>query len=306
MFPETTHEVRNPAEPRIDVNEYRANPALIEAVATYAPNAATSTLDEIAERVGSEPFQQAAETVNTQTPVLHTHDRWGHRIDHVEFHPAYHDIMSDALTNGAHSFGWTHDNANAERAARFSLFAQIEPGHACPVSMTHAAVPSLAGTELADFWIPKLTHPSYEPRLIDPADKQAVTFGMAMTEKQGGSDVRANSTVATPAGDHYRLTGHKWFCSAPQSDAFLVLAKLPEGVSCFLVPRVLPGGDRNPFFIQRLKNKLGNKSNASSEIELNNTRGWLVGEPGGGVRTIIEMVARTRLDCVIGSTAGMR
>jgi len=216
--------------------------------------------------------------------------------------------MRDALSYGAHSFAWTHagSGANAERAARFSLFAQIEPGHACPISMTHAAVPSLLGTELEEFWVPKLTSTGYDPRLIDPAEKQAVTFGMAMTEKQGGSDVRANTTSATPCGDHYVLNGHKWFCSAPQSDAFLVLANLPEGLSCFLVPRVLPGGERNPFFIQRLKNKLGNKSNASSEIELNGTHGWLVGEPGRGVRTIIEMVARTRLDCVIGSTAGMR
>src|SRR5690625_1516557 len=307
-FPETTHTVQNQAEPRVNIHEYRKNQALVEAVATYAPNAATATLDEIGEHVGTEAFQHAAEIVNTQIPVLHTHDRWGHRIDHVEFHSAYHDIMREALSYGAHSFAWTHAGAgaNAERAARFSLFAQIEPGHACPVSMTHAAVPSLMGTELEEFWVPKLTNTGYDPRLIDPAEKQAVTFGMAMTEKQGGSDVRANTTSATPCGDHYVLTGHKWFCSAPQSDAFLVLAQLPQGVSCFLVPRVLPGGERNPFFIQRLKNKLGNTSNASSEIELSNTAGWLVGEPGAGVRTIIEMVERTRLDCVIGSTAGMR
>jgi putative acyl-CoA dehydrogenase len=307
-FPEATHAVQNQAEPRVNVNEYRVNPALIEAVAAYAPEADGPVLDEIGAHVGTAAFQRDAEIVNTQTPVLHTHDRWGHRIDHVEFHPAYHGIMRDALSYGAHSFAWTHAGAgaNAERAARFSLFAQIEPGHACPISMTHAAVPSLLGTELEEFWVPKLTSTGYDPRLIDPAEKQAVTFGMAMTEKQGGSDVRANTTTATPCGDHYVLTGHKWFCSAPQSDAFLVLAHLPEGLSCFLVPRVLPGGERNPFFIQRLKNKLGNKSNASSEIELNGTHGWLVGEPGRGVRTIIEMVARTRLDCVIGSTAGMR
>lgn len=305
-FPETTHAVQNQAEPRVNVNEYRANPALLEAVAAYASTADHAVLDEIGAHIGTETFQHAAETVNTQTPELHTHDRWGHRIDHVEFHPAYHDIMRATLSYGSHSLGWTKPGANAERAARFSLFAQIEPGHACPVSMTHAAVPSLIGTELEEFWVPKLTSNAYDPRLIDPAEKQAVTFGMAMTEKQGGSDVRANSTLAEPSGDHYQLTGHKWFCSAPQSDAFLVLAHLPQGLSCFLVPRVLPGGERNPFYIQRLKNKLGNKSNASSEIELNGTHGWLVGEPGRGVRTIIEMVARTRLDCVIGSTAGMR
>ena len=308
MFPETTHVVHNQAAARSNINEFTANPALVEAVEVFAPHADSKVLQDIGAHVGTAEFQQAAETVNTQIPQLHTHDRWGHRIDHVEFHPGYHDIMRASLNYGNHSFAWTNDvvGANTERAARFALFAQIEPGHACPVSMTHAAVPSLLGTDLEDFWVPKLMNTGYDPRLIDPAQKQAVTFGMAMTEKQGGSDVRANTTVATPAGDHYLLSGHKWFCSAPQSDAFLVLAQLPQGLSCFLVPRVLPGGQRNPFFIQRLKNKLGNKSNASSEIELNGTHGWLVGEPGEGVRTVIEMVARTRLDCVIGSTAGMR
>lgn len=307
-FPETTHAVINQPAPRVDVNEYAANPALLESVAAFAPHADTQVLYTLGARVGTATFQRDAQIVNSQTPVLQTHDRWGRRIDHVEFHPAYHDIMRDSLSYGSHSFAWTNvtDGANADRAARFSLFAQIEPGHACPVSMTHAAVPALVGTPLEDFWVPKLTNTGYDPRLIDPAEKTAVTFGMAMTEKQGGSDVRANSTVAEPAGDHYVLTGHKWFCSAPQSDAFLVLAHLPQGLSCFLVPRILPGGERNPFFIQRLKDKLGNKSNASSEIELQNTRGWLVGELGRGVPTIIEMVARTRLDCVIGSTAGMR
>ena len=308
MFPETTHVVHNQAAARSDINEYTANPALGEAIQKFAPHADTQTLTEIGAHVGTTEFQHAAEIVNTQIPQLYTHDRWGHRIDHVEFHPAYHDIMRTSLSYKSHSFAWTNDaaGANAERAARFALFAQIEPGHACPVSMTHAAVPSLLGTDLEEVWVPKLMNPGYDPRLIDPAEKQSVTFGMAMTEKQGGSDVRANTTVAEPADEHYVLSGHKWFCSAPQSDAFLVLAQLPQGLSCFLVPRVLPGGARNPFFIQRLKNKLGNKSNASSEIELNGTHGWLIGEPGRGVHAIIEMVARTRLDCVIGSTAGMR
>ena len=168
------------------------------------------------------------------------------------------------------------------------------------------SVPSLrADSALAVFWEPRATASGYDPRRIDPATKSAVTFGMAMTEKQGGSDIRANTTYAVSSGDHHLLTGHKWFCSAPQSDAFLVLAQLEEGVSCFVRPRVLPGGERNPFRIQRLKDKLGNRSNASSEIELEDTHGWLVGEPGRGVRTIIEMVNRTRLDCILGSTAGM-
>jgi len=307
-FVETTHTVTNQPTARVDINEYTTNQALVEAVSAFAPQADTQVLAEIGAHVGTEAFQRQAEIVNTQIPQLQSHDRWGNRIDHVEFHPGYHEIMRASLSYGNHSYAWTHDveGANADRAARFSLFAQIEPGHACPISMTHAVVPALIGTDLEEFWVPRLTSTDYDPRLIDPAEKTAVTFGMAMTEKQGGSDVRANSTVAEPAGDHYLLTGHKWFCSAPQSDAFLVLAQLPQGVSCFLVPRVLPGGERNPFFIQRLKNKLGNTSNASSEIELSNTAGWLVGEPGAGVRTIIEMVARTRLDCVIGSTAGMR
>ncbi|HLS33683.1 MAG TPA: acyl-CoA dehydrogenase family protein, partial [Brevibacterium sp.] len=212
--------------------------------------------------------------------------------------------------------------ANVERAACFMLFGQIEPGHACPVSMTHSAAAALKDTPHAAFWLPRLLDTSYDPRLVDAHDKRAVTFGMAMTEKQGGSDVRANTTRAVPvtgtsAADapmgfggvtdgHHLLTGHKWFCSAPQSDAFLVLAQREEGVSCFLVPRVLPGGERNPLRIQRLKDKLGNRSNASSEIELEDAHGWLVGEPGRGVRTIIEMVNRTRLDCILGSAAGMR
>jgi len=303
-----THTVLNQAEPRVDIDEYRSNVALTEAVDALAPHADRAELSRIGRLVGGEDFQHDAAAANRVTPVLQTHDRWGRRIDHVEFHPAYHRIMGDDLAAGSHSLAWAHpgDGANVDRAARFMLFAQVEPGHSCPVSMTHAVVASLKGTEHEDFWVPRALDCGYDPRLIDPADKSAVTFGMAMTEKQGGSDVRANTTTATPDGAAYLLRGHKWFCSAPQSDAFLVLARLSEGVSCFLVPRVLPGGERNPFFIQRLKDKPGNRANASSEIELDATRGYLVGDPGRGVRTIIEMVARTRLDCILGSTAGMR
>src|SRR5690625_3566983 len=186
------------------------------------------------------------------------------------------------------------------------LFAQVEPGHACPVSMTHAVVPSLRfSPEIAREWFPRVASRSYDPALGE--GKAGAIFGMAMTEKQGGSDVRANTTAAAPGGDGtWTLTGHKWFCSAPMSDAFLVLAQAPGGLSCFLVPRVLPGGERNPFAIQRLKDKLGNRSNASGEVEFSGTTGWLVGEEGRGVRTIIEMVARTRLDNVFGAAAGMR
>lgn len=303
-----THLVANQATPRTDIDEYRTNVALTEAVAALAPDADTAELSRIGSLVGSADFQHDADLANRVTPQLQTHDRWGNRIDHVEFHPAYHRIMRDDLGAGSHSFAWAHPGpgANLERAARFMLFAQVEPGHSCPVSMTHAAVASLRGTPHEDFWVPRAVAADYDPRLVDPAEKHCVTIGMAMTEKQGGSDVRANTTQATPAGEHYLLTGHKWFCSAPQSDAFLVLAQLPEGVSCFLVPRVLPGGARNPLFIQRLKDKPGNRANASSEIELDGARGDLVGEPGRGVRTIIEMVNRTRLDCILGTTAGMR
>ena len=304
-----THEVFNQAPPRRDINEFSLNTALVEAVDTFAPAASLSELERIGGLVGSADFINDARLANEHGPELKTHDEWGNRIDAIEFHPAYHRIIGDALASGAHSHAWTNPGpgANPERAARFMLFSQIEPGHACPVSMTHAVVPSLAAdAKLADFWIPKATAAEYDPRRIDPAEKTAVTFGMAMTEKQGGSDVRANTTRAVPDGDHYLITGHKWFCSAPQSDAFLVLARLEEGVSCFVVPRILPGGGLNSVRIQRLKDKLGNKSNASSEIEFDSTVGWLLGEPGKGVRTIIEMVSQTRLDCILGSTAGMR
>ncbi|MEO7124808.1 MAG: acyl-CoA dehydrogenase family protein [Nakamurella sp.] len=300
--------VTNQAAPRVDIDEYGTNIALVESVAQLAPHADTAELSRIGQLVGSADFQHDAALANRVIPALSTHDRWGNRVDHVEFHPAYHRIIKDDLEAGSHSLAWANPGpgANVERAARFMLFAQIEPGHSCPVSMTHAVVASLKGTEHEAFWVPRALNCSYDPRLIDPADKHAVTFGMAMTEKQGGSDIRANLTAAVPDSDAYLITGHKWFCSAPQSDAFLMLARLPEGVSCFLVPRILPGGDRNPFSIQRLKDKPGNRANASGEIELDGTRGYLVGEPGRGVRAIIEMVAQTRLDCIFGTTAGMR
>lgn len=307
--PRTTHSVFNQAPPRRDVNEFTLNRALVDAFGHYAPEASPAEVERIGALVGSADFINDSRLANLYGPVLHTHDDWGNRIDDVEFHPAYHRIIGDALAAGAHSYAWTHPGpgANVERAVRFMLFSQIEPGHACPVSMTHAVVPSLrTDSALADFWVPRATAASYDPRRIDPAEKSAVTFGMAMTEKQGGSDIRANTTRAVPSGDHHRITGHKWFCSAPQSDAFLVIAQLEEGPSCFIVPRVLPGGELNSVRIQRLKDKLGNKSNASSEVEFDAAHGWLLGEPGRGVRTIIEMVSQTRLDCVLGSAAGMR
>lgn len=318
----STHEVRNQAPPREGVDEFASNAPLVEAVARWGRNdgadAAASALSEVGTLVGSGAFQRDAERASTQRPVLRTHDRWGNRVDEVEYDDAYHRIMAAAVGAGAHTSAWADPapGANVERAAAFLLFAQVEPGHACPVSMTHAAVPvlELAASGLRDDWMPRVLSREYEPALGDAvADgKRSALVGMAMTEKQGGSDVRANTTRAEPTGAdgswgrEFRLTGHKWFCSAPMSDAFLVLAQAPGGLSCFFLPRVLPDGTRNVFRIQRLKDKLGNHSNASSEVEFDGTTGWLVGEEGRGVATIVQMVARTRLDCVIGTAAGMR
>lgn len=310
-----THEVFNQAPPRVDVNEFTSNTPLVEGVARYDADWALSELTDIGALVGTESFQHDAELANTITPEFHSHDRYGNRIDEVEFHPAYHRIIGAAVEHGAHTSAWADPKpgANVARAASFMLFAQIEPGHACPISMTHSVVPALEefSPELSALWLPRLYGRGYDGRLIAPGEKPGVLFGMAMTEKQGGSDVRANTTRAVANADGtWSLTGHKWFCSAPMSDGFLILANTDQGsgtaLSCFLVPRVLEDGTRNVFRIQRLKDKLGNKSNASSEIELDGTIGHLVGEPGRGVRTIIEMVSRTRLDCVYGSTAGMR
>ncbi|MDR6906479.1 putative acyl-CoA dehydrogenase [Agromyces sp. 3263] len=316
-----THEVSNQVPAREGIDEYATNAPLVEAVARWGRRGAeggavaASALHEVGRHVGTAAFQHDAERANTHPPVLHTHDRWGRRIDEVEYDDAYHRIMAAAVGAGAHTWAWADPGpgANVDRAAAFLLFAQVEPGHACPVSMTHAAVPTLelAASGLRDHWMPRLLSREYRPDLDGPA-KPSALVGMAMTEKQGGSDVRANTTRADPTGvddawgREFRLTGHKWFCSAPMSDAFLVLAQAPGGLSCFLVPRVLPDGSRNVFRIQRLKDKLGNRSNASSEIELDGTTGWLVGEEGRGIATIVQMVTRTRLDCVIGTAAGMR
>ena len=315
--PHRTHTVLNQSAPRIDVNEFTLDTVLSEGVRRHDADWATRELTDIGALVGSATFQHDAELANTIIPELKTFDRWGNRIDEVEYHPAYHRIISAAVAHGAHTSAWADPKpgANVARAAAFMMFAQIEPGHSCPISMTNAVIPSLdLQPDVAAIWKPRALSRSYTPELDAPGKASAI-FGMSMTEKQGGSDVRANTTVATPAGRggpgaDYLLTGHKWFCSAPMSDAFLVLAQAEgaggDGLSCFLLPRILPDGTRNVFRIQRLKNKLGNKSNASSEIELDGTVGVMVGEPGRGVRTIIEMVARTRLDCVLGSTAGMR
>lgn len=303
-----THTVVNQAPPRVDVDEFAANAPLREGVERYDAGWATGALDDIGRLVGSAAFQRDAELANLHEPQLRAFDRWGERIDEVEYDDGYHRVIAAAVAAGAHTSAWAEPRpgANVARAAAFMLFAQVESGHACPVSMTHAAVPALAASDaLSAEWMPRLLSREYDGRLR--ADKPSALFGMAMTEKQGGSDVRANTTRALADGDgRWLLTGHKWFCSAPMSDAFLVLAQTASGLSCFLVPRVLAGGERNVFLLQRLKDKLGNRSNASSEVEFDGTVGYLLGEEGRGVRTILEMVNRTRLDCVFGSAAGMR
>jgi putative acyl-CoA dehydrogenase len=304
----STHVVTNQAPPRVNIDEFATNVPLVEAVNRYDAAWAVPQLHRVGQHVGTEQFQQDAELANSVEPVLHAFNRYGNRIDEVEYHPAYHRIIEAAIGYGAHTSAWAEpkQGANVARAATFMMFAQVEPGHACPVSMTHSAVPVLAGLpELAARWMPRLLSRSYDGTLA--VGKPSALIGMAMTEKQGGSDVRTNTTVAVNAGDGtWQLTGHKWFVSAPMSDAFLVLAQAPRGLSCFLVPRVLDDGTRNVFMIQRLKDKLGNRANASSEVEFEKTVGFLVGEQGRGVRTIMEMVSLTRLDNVYGSAAGMR
>lgn len=304
----STHAVTNQAPPRIDIDEFATNVPLVEAVNHYDAAWALPQLHQVGQHVGTAQFQHDAELANTFEPVLHAFDRYGNRIDEVEYHPAYHRIIGAAIESGAHTSAWAEPRpgANVARAAAFMLFAQVEPGHACPISMTHSAVPVLTrSTELSAQWMPRLLSRSYDGSLA--TGKPSALFGMAMTEKQGGSDVRANTTAAVNAGDGtWRLTGHKWFVSAPMSDAFLMLAQASAGLSCFLVPRVLEDGTRNVFMIQRLKEKLGNRANASSEVEFENTVGFLIGDEGRGVSTIMEMVSLTRLDNIYGTAAGMR
>ncbi len=297
-----THEVFN-VPPPLTGNAFTTDPSLRLAELGETDVKSLVALGELA---GSEQAAEWGRLANAYPPMLRTHDRYGHRIDEVEFHPAWHSLMTVAIENGMHGTPW-RDGGHLARAAKFYVWAQVEAGHGCPVSMTYAVVPALRhAPDLATQYEPLLAATSYDFGLRAPLSKAGLLAGMAMTEKQGGSDVRANTTRAVPAGGHYAITGHKWFCSAPMCDLFLVLAQTPDGLSCFLVPRVLPDGTRNPFLIQRLKDKLGNRSNASSEVEFDGTVGWLVGAEGAGVRTIIDMVTMTRLDCVIGSAAGQR
>lgn len=304
-----THEVLNQAPPLTDFTT-ADDVALLEAVRREGAAWAEPELRELGARAGSAQVQEWARQAEEHPPVLHTHDRYGHRVDEVEFHPAWHQLMTEAVASGQHAAAWSgsRPGAHLARAAKFYLWAQAEAGHGCPISMTYAAIPALrAEPELAATYGPLLGSAVYDFGLRPPLSKRGLIAGMSMTEKQGGSDVRAGTTTATPAGDgSYVITGHKWFTSAPMSDVFLTLAQAPEGLTCFLLPRVLPDGSRNALLLQRLKNKLGNRSNASAEIEYDQAVGWPVGEPGRGVRTIVEMVNMTRLDCVIGSAAGMR
>jgi putative acyl-CoA dehydrogenase len=290
-------------------NAFTDDDALTDAVTAFGGDPTDPGLVELGELAGSQTAREWGRLANEYTPVLKTHDRYGHRVDEVEFHPAWHELMSVAVSHGLHAAPWSADDkaAHVRRAAGFITWSQAEAGHGCPISMTYAAIPALrVEPQVAAQWEPGLSSGEYDFGLRTPADKRGLIAGMAMTEKQGGSDVRTNTTVATPTDDGYLLTGHKWFCSAPMSDVFLVLAQAPGGLTCFVVPRVLADGSRNVFAIQRLKDKLGNRSNASSEIEFTGTWAQRLGDEGRGVRTIVEMVSATRLDTVLGSTALMR
>jgi len=308
-----THEVDNQVPPLVGHDPIAGDAALAEACVRHADAATLQSLAGLGALAGSEQAQEWGRVANENPPKLRTHDRYGHRIDEVEFHPYWHDLMRTAVENGLAGAPWAaadagDAHAHVRRAAGYIGWAQVEMGHGCPVTMTYAAVPALRRTpELAARFEPGLTSREYQFGLAEPTGKRGLIAGMGMTEKQGGSDVRANTTRAVPQADgSYRLTGHKWFTSAPMSDLFLVLGQLDEGLSCFVVPRVLPDGGRNEFRLQRLKDKLGDRSNASSEVEFDGTTGWLVGEPGRGVPAIIEMVNTTRLDCVLGSAATIR
>jgi putative acyl-CoA dehydrogenase len=307
-----THEVLNQPPPLAGYDLYDADPVLAEALGREGAGWAEERVRALGVLAGGPEAIAWGGAADANPPVLRTHDRYGRRVDEVEFHPAWHRLLGTAVEHGLHAAPWRDPRPGAQvaRAAGFYLWTQVEAGHGCPVSMTFAAVPALraAAPELAETWEPRLTAFAYDPGLAPVAAKAGALCGMAMTEKQGGSDLRANTTTAASAGPdgQWLLTGHKWFCSAPMSDAFLVLAQAPAGLSCFLVPRVLPDGARNRFHLQRLKDKLGNRANASAEVELDGAAGWLVGEPGRGLAAILEMVNHTRLDCVVGSAALMR
>lgn len=321
-----THEVINQAPPFGDVNLFGCDLALREGLAREGGGWAADQLERLGERLGARDLQELARLANEHGPRLVTHDRQGRRIDEIEFHPAWHALMALLVESGAHSLPWEAPRAGSQvaRAAAYLMFGQVENGSQCPVTMTYAAVPALRqAPALAARWLPKILSRDYDPRSLPVEQKRGALVGMGMTEKQGGSDVRANTTRAAPidpaqarerfgAGheDAWSIVGHKWFFSAPQADAHLILAQTDgagsAGLSCFFVPRYLPDGSRNAVRVQRLKNKLGNRSNASSEVEFCDAVGWVIGKEGRGIPTILEMGSHTRLDCVLGSAGTMR
>ena len=308
-----THEVFNQPAPLANYNLYQSDRALQHWIGVFGGHWSEADLSAYGARCGGDLID-AGFAANTVEPTFHSHDRFGQRIDEVRFHPSYHELMKTAVEAGVPSLPWRKRKAGAHvaRAGLEYLHMHADAGSACPLTMTFAAVPAIAGTEsVAKDWLPKITARHYDPRNVPFFEKAGLTIGMAMTEKQGGSDVRANTTRAYPIGvrgpgERYELIGHKWFCSAPMCDAFLTLAQTETGLSCFLLPRWRPDGNKNALFIQRLKDKLGNRSNASSEIEFRGAEAWLLGEEGRGVPTIIEMVAMTRFDCTVGSAALIR
>ncbi len=309
-----THEVLNQPSALADYNLFEGDTALREAVLREGAGWAVEDLSGFGARIGTAEHLELGALANRHLPEFDSHDRQGRRVDLVSYHPAYHALMRAAIEAGLHAAPWTHAAAGAHvaRAAGLYLHSQVDAGHCCPISMTFAAVPCLRRQpDLADRWLPKITAPVYDARNVPVEDKRGLTIGMAMTEKQGGSDVRANTTRAVPlagrgGGEVYELIGHKYFVSAPMCDAFLVLAYAEGGMSCFLVPRWRPDGSKNPIQLQQLKDKMGNASNASSETELRGAMGWLLGDEGRGIANILEMVALTRFDCMIGSSAGQR
>ena len=310
-----THDVFNQSTPWADVNLFTTNQPLQDALSLHAPGLRVEGLAALGAEMGSADMLTHARLANTHKPQLRTHDRFGHRTDVVEFHPSYHVLMGAALRHGLHATPWSRQDtghAHVERGAGFMLFTEAEPSILCPVSMSYAVTPALRGNAAvwAD-WSKGLAATQYDPRLALFSQKSALTMGMGMTEKQGGSDVRANTTQAVPDGDdawgaRYRITGHKWFFSAPMCDAFLILAQAPGGLTCFFLPRVLPDDSVNAIRIQRLKDKLGNHANASSEVEFIDAMAWRVGEEGRGVAQILEMGTMTRLDCALGTSGLMR
>jgi putative acyl-CoA dehydrogenase len=308
-----THEVTNQSAPLVGADLFEGNQPLRDALAFHGLTTGDATLNRLGVEAGSAELQVHARLANVNPPVLHTHDRQGRRIDEVEFHPSYHALLGAALGHGLHGTPWAEGpGGHLRRAAGFMLFTELEPSVLCPVSMSYAVTPALkANAALHADWSAKLTAPVYDARGLPLAQKTGVTLGMGMTEKQGGSDVRANTTRAERDGadvwgERYRITGHKWFFSAPMCDAHLVLAQTAAGLSCFLVPRWLPDGTRNRVEIQRLKDKLGNHANASSEVEFRDALGWRVGDEGRGIPQILAMGALTRLDCALGTAGLMR